>query len=522
MLIKNFYFGSIDAKHELLNNDPDIIDRFRKSFLVPYNVDTDDFVSGESFIVTGLKGTGKTALLRYIDLKTESLGAKREFVLFKSDFSEEDKKQLSRGVNITEVNTDGKDINDYENIWKWFIYRILVNMVEDKNTFYNTPELNYFISCIKSVETNEAYHSRKILLPKLKKGAVELSADYKRIKGKISLDFEFRDNETKASFASVLRECNKYLERLKPNGSGTPIYLFFDELEISIGNTKQTEKDIKLIRDLIVSVSNLNLLFKKLKYNIFIIIAIRSEVLNKVGASGKEINKIVEDFGVPLCWHQKGGNIEYHPLLQIICKRIISSTSRYRKAETHKEETYKNVWNQYIPGTIQYLPSPNYVLHQTWYRPRDVVRLFGLMQKNYPNETYFGHNCFDGVRKDYAQKSWVELKEELSSSYSPIELRGIEHILYYFRRNFSHGDFVRRINELKDDRSEVKVLIERKNPTDVLSDLFRIGLIGNYYEAVDRGNRRKYFRWSFRGDDEIILDQNLVIHNGVANNFGYK
>lgn len=49
--------------------------------------------------------------------------------------------------------------------------------------------------------------------------------------------------------------------------------------------------------------------------------------------------------------------------------------------------------------------------------------------------------------------------------------------------------------------------------TEILRDLYRIGVIGNY--SNDSLSGKKKFRFSFRGDDDILLNQKIYIHNAL-------
>ena len=69
LMLKDLYLGTIDAKNELINESEDEIKRFEDSFLLPENIILDDFLNLKRYFIVGLKGTGKTALLRYLALK---------------------------------------------------------------------------------------------------------------------------------------------------------------------------------------------------------------------------------------------------------------------------------------------------------------------------------------------------------------------------------------------------------------------------------------------------------------------
>ncbi|WP_407298093.1 hypothetical protein [Klebsiella quasipneumoniae] len=71
MRISDVNFGSIDAKHEVDGRTPEEIRYFEDSYVLPPNINLDDYLSGKKYYISGLKGTGKTALLRFIQIKAD-------------------------------------------------------------------------------------------------------------------------------------------------------------------------------------------------------------------------------------------------------------------------------------------------------------------------------------------------------------------------------------------------------------------------------------------------------------------
>lgn len=45
------------------------LENFKKNFVIPPTLTIEDFESRNKYFITGLKGIGKTALLRYVDIK---------------------------------------------------------------------------------------------------------------------------------------------------------------------------------------------------------------------------------------------------------------------------------------------------------------------------------------------------------------------------------------------------------------------------------------------------------------------
>ena len=70
LTLKDLFIGKLDAKNETLVNNKDK-ERFLDGFMLPENVNVESFLSGKRCFIVGLKGTGKTALLKYIKLKAE-------------------------------------------------------------------------------------------------------------------------------------------------------------------------------------------------------------------------------------------------------------------------------------------------------------------------------------------------------------------------------------------------------------------------------------------------------------------
>jgi hypothetical protein len=129
---------------------------------------------------------------------------------------------------------------------------------------------------------------------------------------------------------------------------------------------------------------------------------------------------------------------------------------------------------------------------------------------------------FVSIKKTYAERSWGDIKEELSTSYRKEEIKAIECILRFFRRRFTSGDFINRMSDLSNDWIEVSDISNKKTTSSILSDLYRVGVLGNLYEVNERGITRTFNRWAFRGDIEIQLEQLIVVHNGLIKYFGYQ
>lgn len=515
MKLKDLNLGFIDAKNELLADSPEERKRFKAAFVVPPSLDIAKYTSGERYFVSGLKGTGKTALLRFISLKIEEeTGISSSFVLFKTDLNEDLKKSFaqasrdSQTLQDTAVEANSIDFSgdDFENVWRWFIYRKLATVLQEEEVelFQHNSDYYDFLSVVSSPAQDQST-GLKALIPKIKKGKIEISKD-----PKIDLELEWDSKGiAKLQFNKLVEQADNKFDKLLPSSDG--INIFFDELELNHNTKKQYDRDSRLIRDLIVTIEKINGLSKRKGLPLTIYSAIRSEVQNSVQSLGKEINKILSDFGTEIIWNRPGLDVHKQPLLNIITKRLYSNL--YANQD-YKEDLANNVWDIFFQSTVQGKDVREYILHNSWYRPRDIVRLLKIAQDQHPDEESFKHHVFDSIRKKYSEQSWIEITEELKSKYRSDDIEGIKRLFYGVKQHFTFNYIRERQEEIKQLYPEIEKLLSTYSIQEIISDLYRVGVIGN--------NENGRIRFSFRGDDEILLEQTCFIHNALKAHLSIK
>ena len=118
----------------------------------------------------------------------------------------------------------------------------------------------------------------KKILPRIKKGNVELNVAKL---GKVNLELEWTDEAKKTvPFSELGKRVIDLYSKLQPVPH--TLYIFVDELELSLKQTKKYERDITLIRDLIFAIQYLNEISKENGFNVYAITAIRNEVYKEV------------------------------------------------------------------------------------------------------------------------------------------------------------------------------------------------------------------------------------------------
>jgi cold shock CspA family protein len=504
MELKDLYLGKLDAKNELLDNTEKERVIFVDSFLIPNNFLIEDYLNGQKYYVTGLKGTGKTALLRYLAIKAEERGKFTSFILFKTSFSEQDKADFVNAARSTIVEKNDGTYDDYEDIWRWFLHRHIVKHLLHNNIefFNNNRDWDKYVACVTAPQTDEEDSGIFRLFPKLKRGSVEINVGVEALNTKLGLEFDWEDStNTRVKFSSIVKQADSLFEKL--SGLNKQLHIFVDELELSLGSTEQYSRDIRIIRDLIIAIERMNHVSRRKQYGLSIIGAIRSEVITAVSSSGKEINKLISDFGTRIVWHQSGDDINKHPILQILVKRIETSEKQYNHTTN---QTTEAIWSSYFPKKINGIDTPRYILHQTWYRPRDIVRLLGLAKAAYPESIKFNQQVFDGTRLQYSTDCWTEIVEELKAKYTNKQIDAIRRIFTGISSNFDFNYIYKRVSTIKEIYSDVNELLNHYKLDVILTDAYRIGIIGNMDTKA---------RFAFRGQDDILLEKKMMIHQAL-------
>ena len=106
----------------------------------------------------------------------------------------------------------------------------------------------------------------------------------------------------------------------------------------------------------------------------------------------------------------------------------------------------------------------------------------------------------------------------VADRYSIEELSTFKRIFYDFKPVFTTTDLHERIIELtKTYPKDFGAFYDRYDLNGILESFYRIGVVGNRKTLRD-GNYK--FRFCFRGDDDILLEQEIMIHPALKRFFG--
>lgn len=402
--IRDLYAGKPDAKDEI---NYEGWDNFLKTFVVADHFNLNLLIEGNHCFITGFKGTGKTALLFYLDDKLKSIDQSTcsSFVFFKEDFTDAKRSKLQELSNrvLSSISVEQGALTkatEFEYVWRWILLKQIVidNETYGRNLFIDDEYWQKFEKIVGQIKAPR--NKRKILLANRIKFAVPCKdlTTMTEYSPEVEVDFQQPSSQQYQDFVDLVDAAEEALTNL--TRTDIPYYVFVDELEAYYGDMQIFFRDLYMIRDLIFTVKRFNLIFAHANMSqIKIICSVRSEILTAIQRFivTKEINKVVSGFSVPLNWNYTNNNSYAHPIIQILLKRI----SVCSEAETTDS---LQVYRQWFPEQIHGMEAANYILNNSWCKPRDMVRLIMVAQNSLHNDmTTFSQIVFDSTLKAYSE-----------------------------------------------------------------------------------------------------------------------
>jgi hypothetical protein len=273
------------------------------------------------------------------------------------------------------------------------------------------------------------------------------------------------------------------------------LYFFVDELVISNLNTKSDEFKARLclIRDIVRSCCQLNDFCVKHDLDMHFICNLRPEIRTRLNELDAEISKIMDGNDVFLSWDRDS-------LLEILTQKIVFGAPESAEIDA----------SVFLPNTISFGNHTSdfitFLLNNSWYKPRDIVRFLKAYAKVNPNHTSITEAGAKDCLNEYARISAIELFEQISVYYSTDVLEGIRT-----------GIRRRRYDNAASLENALKPHID-VNPRRLVEQLYTVGVIGNV-DSV--GGKPRYF-WSYRQEEHLDCEMEITVHPGLINYFNVR
>lgn len=520
MVIGDIYAGKPDANDEIRERG---YQEFAKNYIEPAGVNIESLVStkyGSKIFIMGNKGTGKTALLYFLEnyAREKDPSSCSSFISFENDFSQVQKakfdaisQSISTSIKIDKsVASSSPEECDFTYIWKWQFYQ---KIIEDNDYFHgklfaDDPYWQKFVKQIGKIE--KTIDKGKLVIPRRITLTAEANAQMGTFTPGVSVEpvdlsnQKFAISDSYSKFIKIIEDAEIMLQDVKRLES--PYFIFIDELEAYRGYGNIFLRDLRMIRDLLFVVKRLNDTFQT---GTKIICSVRPEIITAINRfiPSRQVNKITLGFEERLNWDFTTTNSYDHPIMGVMIRRIQNSAE---KISGHTIER-KKIIDDWFSKNVLGINTCKYILDRTWYKPRDIVRLLLAAQaKRSKNYFKFDQLAFQTFMPEYSKQCLTEVKEEMRALYSEGDIDHIFMCLRGYKAVFSFNEIGIRASEMYPDS-----LLAVKT-RDVLEDLYRIGVVGNTrpMKRHTNGRLRMEYKWEYKEADGLIIDSvwQIVVH----------
>lgn len=499
--------GKVDGKHEYLTPQSERDHLFYDAFLVPESVDPERLHNGDQYYVQGFRGTGKTSLLRWYAETKRKQGVHTNFILFKSDLTEQQRLSISKeiGVSWADVDSRGMEVSqDFKATWTWFVHHKLGELFSSEPGICEGEQVAQYCRML-GIKDNTVFTKVLGFLPKLDGANIKVKSDLKFFELELGGDFKADSSVGSTTLEALCRRLNAIVATINIK---KPVYMFFDELEVFYQSPEQYRRDQRMVRDLLFCVDALNSQFREAKLPIHLVGAVRSEVIDNMGSLGQEVDRLVHDRGFHITWHSAKRSLD-NPLLKIIKRKIIASEKSLGINEPGDPLL------RYFPRQVNEQSLDAFLLDRSFYKPRDIVWRLTIAQKQFPNASSFSQEILQQTETDYSSKLWDEIRYELSAVYSTSDIDVIEMVFSGAPVGFTLEEMRRRFDDAAAYSTNAKSLTSKRSIQEVLSDLYRLGAIGNLIRISTTGSDTR-MRFAFRGDPVLLPDRSMILHSGLV------
>ncbi|MDQ0509719.1 P-loop ATPase, Sll1717 family [Ancylobacter amanitiformis] len=496
-LLREIDFGEPDANAEYFSSlRANRAPLYIRAWSEPEVSNYDAFSSGQKFILTGQKGTGKTAILRHMESVSKEKGYLTEFIVFKNEIMREAELLKFDNKSIT-----GSIISEEELKNNKFYYHSIKRIMT-----------SIIISKLKiDRKSNESEGQEKFIdkfIGKSGKEAIRLAFDsIVNIIESAEIDFnKLKNIPVKIDPGQLVKKANDdFLNsavRIAKETSAK-VRIFFDEMHFAFRDKDSLKSDAALVRDTVLAAQALNERFAEERIDIVILISLRREFLEQPEIAQADIVHVVESYGETITWENHPAT-ERHPIFEFI-------TLRFKEALGKKFNR-----NELLQTYLKEIDPVDF-LEYTWSKPRDIVRFFKIAQSIDGNTISINPQKYKIILRRYCTQAWQEAKSALAA-FIPIDAiplleAGLKEIApgqFDGSIRIDKSSFQKVMKTAYESSKEAGV---RYSIDDFCGILYMIGIF--YYTYTDANGKQIYQQYH-RGNTNPTQSGEIRIHSAIA------
>lgn len=488
---RNFFIGTPEAEGETtLNSKIKLGEIFGDYLNVFPQLDT------EKFIITGRKGSGKSAIAEFIDFSASNdANVFCEFVKTR-DFDSNKIVQLGKeqGLPIEE-----------KLLFEWLILTKLIKLFTEDESVQALKEfkdLNIFLQRNSGLVDIKSFEIIEITTTK----GLQVNLEYfKRVFSSL-FKKDIGIKEEKAPFYKILQPLKEVvIKLLKETVTSENEYnLIFDDLDI--GFKESNSESIESLTNVLRIAKDYNIdFFGKNGLKAKIIILLRDDLKRIIVKYNADTAKLFSSYEIPLVWYEHDNfknNENQVGLKKLINKRI--------GVNFEKEDIWYNEddpWASLFRDDPQYNGSSfKYLIDFTFFRPRDLILIFKPLPSNsflIPLTFYNSKNLVNS----YVEELILEIKNELSATFSETDITKI----FLSLKNLKYRQPLTKIQILNEFK---EIGLEYQHELAVIH-LFDYSIIGNLDNSD--GLPKVYFKHRERREEPCVInfDLRFIYHKAI-------
>lgn len=414
-------------------------------------------LSSGKFIISGRKGTGKSAIKSFIILNSypedeylRSAEIKPDLIL--SDLLKNEIPDFSQRVSLMS---------------QWCIISTIINLILDSEQGQATPEIQNLNKLRKKYL--DLFKVEDIV----KYGRIEhrtMSVNLlKTAFGAIFSKEEVRDDSKPQPFYRFINPLTEVIERVLSMQvfENYEFKVLIDNLDI--GFDLYCPNHCLALLALIRASRDFNNR-PAIRNHAQVILFIRDDVRRHLSGTGSDPSKIFGSYELPLDWYE--GRLI--PAKNLRLRRFVNKRIAENFIKNELDYYHEDPWHSYVEEYDNPKSSKSMfksILDYTFFRPRDIINLFHPLDVD-DYELPLSKDSIKKLLKIYSQRVFEELKDELKIKYPGDEyqkiIATISKIAELDRENSDNGI----------SREEVKALLPSDKADDILRDFYEYDILG--------------------------------------------
>lgn len=494
-ILKNIDFGKNDGKNESeQDNFSNLFYKDEKYYA--------KLINDNHYIITGQKGTGKTILARYF---AQNKCMRKNTVvknLTATDFLKGKFLSFSRN-----------HINDEELLifWRYVYLReiaIVIITYIDKLPFYHVVRKNR-IKRLKELlekiqlivetaeDSSERSRSNKLgIKTNLLKPKKNSTGDFS---GEASKKYSYVQHFKKKEYFELIESLE---QEIKANiNKNEEYYLVYDDMD-QLEEQMERREFIRLLQTMLYSADEFNGMFRNNGIKLRVIHVVRSDILDELTESSHNLIKTVSDYGMKIDWYSpKHSSPINNPLLKMVIHKIRSSVPHYKKMSN--EKIYDLVFDQ-DASVLDFL------LENSFGRPREIVQYLNILKDEYPNEEKILVTNLAQCLPIYSEWLYMSMLSEININTEVEEIKKVLELIK--QRGYCKFKYKKLESFL-----EANSTIEIKDLLGTLKIMFKIGIVGTL-------NKNGTIEFSYRRNStsEPTEISYFIVHNGLKKHMNVK